>query len=290
MVGPVAERDPVYLLFREDASESRSWILVAYVPENSMVKDRMLYSSTRETLKRDLGSTWFAGEYFADGKGELDFGVMKAHLAKDGGSVAPLTREEEMHNAVLKEERSQGAGENKGLGAIPFQFTPDAETKLDELVKESINTVQLFVDPKSEQVQLKDATTVDVAGLGATLTSNEPRFLVHRFKHGDAAHIVLFYYCKDEAPVRQKMIASTCKSTLVNNLEAKGLKVAKSIEIRDGSEITQADLVDQLGLGSSGAGADGDASETPAAVEKPTFTKPSRPGRGSARLVRKPKA
>jgi twinfilin-like protein len=41
------------------------WILLAFVPEGVNVRDKMLYSSSRESLKKQLGMNYFVGEFHA---------------------------------------------------------------------------------------------------------------------------------------------------------------------------------------------------------------------------------
>jgi hypothetical protein len=41
------------------------WVLLAFVPEDANVRDKMLYSSARESLKKQLGMNYFAGEFHA---------------------------------------------------------------------------------------------------------------------------------------------------------------------------------------------------------------------------------
>lgn len=41
------------------------WVLLAFVPEDANVRDKMLYSSSRESLKKQLGMNYFAGEFHA---------------------------------------------------------------------------------------------------------------------------------------------------------------------------------------------------------------------------------
>lgn len=41
------------------------WILLAFVPEGVSVRDKMLYSSSRESLKKQLGMNYFVGEFHA---------------------------------------------------------------------------------------------------------------------------------------------------------------------------------------------------------------------------------
>lgn len=41
------------------------WVLLAFVPEAVSVRDKMLYSSSRESLKKQLGNNYFVGEFHA---------------------------------------------------------------------------------------------------------------------------------------------------------------------------------------------------------------------------------
>lgn len=41
------------------------WVLLAFVPESVSVRDKMLYSSSRESLKKQLGMNYFVGEFHA---------------------------------------------------------------------------------------------------------------------------------------------------------------------------------------------------------------------------------
>ena len=53
-------------MFRLDSSglHGYEWTLLAYVPDDSTVKERMLYASTRDIMKRQLGYTYFANEMY----------------------------------------------------------------------------------------------------------------------------------------------------------------------------------------------------------------------------------
>ena len=44
------------------------WILLAYTPDGSKVRDRMLYASTRDTLKKELGRSYFVDELYGSEK------------------------------------------------------------------------------------------------------------------------------------------------------------------------------------------------------------------------------
>lgn len=59
-------KQPCYLAVRLDTKNINGfeWLLCVYIPEKSSVKDRMLFASTREILKRQLGLSYFADEMF----------------------------------------------------------------------------------------------------------------------------------------------------------------------------------------------------------------------------------
>lgn len=47
------------------------WVLLAWVPDTAKVRDKMLYSSSRDDLKRSLGLGYFVTEYYANSKVQL---------------------------------------------------------------------------------------------------------------------------------------------------------------------------------------------------------------------------
>lgn len=48
-----------------------SWILITWIPDGCRVRDKMLYSSSREDLKRKIGLGFFKGEYAANYRDDL---------------------------------------------------------------------------------------------------------------------------------------------------------------------------------------------------------------------------
>jgi twinfilin-like protein len=57
------------------------WLLLHYAPDGSTVKDRMVYASTRDLLKRELGASYFGDDLFvADPAKELTPAAYAAHV------------------------------------------------------------------------------------------------------------------------------------------------------------------------------------------------------------------
>ena len=55
------EKSPSYICFKLDTP---GWLFVAYVPDFSKVRDKMLYASTRTPLKKCLGEPHFVDEIY----------------------------------------------------------------------------------------------------------------------------------------------------------------------------------------------------------------------------------
>jgi twinfilin len=56
--------EAAFVLFCLDVNvPALRWVLLAFVPESVGVRDKMLYSSSRESLKKQLGPNYFVGEF-----------------------------------------------------------------------------------------------------------------------------------------------------------------------------------------------------------------------------------
>ena len=108
--GAVDDGDAEFVLFSLEGSEGGNgkWLLVAWVPDAAKVRDKMLYSSSKEDLKKALGLTSFAGDYYANVKSDLTWDAYAASLVK----VVSLNEREE----ALQQEKMDKIGETKPRG------------------------------------------------------------------------------------------------------------------------------------------------------------------------------
>ena len=67
------DNQATFALFRvtDDVSESSPWVLIAWVPDGCRVRDKMLYSSSKEDLKRSIGLSFFRSDYAANQRADL---------------------------------------------------------------------------------------------------------------------------------------------------------------------------------------------------------------------------
>ena len=79
----VSNEAAIYLFCLTDTTSGvLQWLLVAWIPEDCKVRDKMLYSSSKDDLKRSLGIGYFDSEYSANEKGDMDWSQYQKSLNK----------------------------------------------------------------------------------------------------------------------------------------------------------------------------------------------------------------
>ena len=85
LAATLSDSEPRFVIFCVDpddaaasATVGRSWVLVCYVPDLSQPRDKMLYSSSRDALKKDLGAGLFAkSDFYCNEKTDLTWASYK---------------------------------------------------------------------------------------------------------------------------------------------------------------------------------------------------------------------
>lgn len=266
-----------FVVFRLDSKNMTGfeWLLIHYGPEGATVKDRMLYASTRELLKRQLGASYFADELFASTPAEAGLDAYRAHrAAKSGARDVPLTATE-LHAAHERHMEVAVGTSKEYVHSVQFPLSAAATEQLAALAAGRVNFVLLLVEPTKETIELAAAKTLSAADLPAQFPADEPRFGLYTHTHENQPAVVFVYSCPNDSKVKLKMLYSTVKSAVLVQAEAKGVRVAKKLEIQNPSEASADAIAAEFGAADS------------AAAKPAGFEKPSRPGRGAPRLIRK---
>ena len=108
------ENAPAYILVKLDnaGSQETQWLLATYVPDNAQVRLKMLYSSTKATLSRQLGDGKFLHTMFAS-----------TRVRRDGLrlTLADLRNQDELSAAGFK--RFFAHQTSSGTGGCAIQVT-----------------------------------------------------------------------------------------------------------------------------------------------------------------------
>jgi twinfilin-like protein len=215
-----------------------------YVPEIANVRSKMLYASTRECLKRELGTSLFVAEMHASEKEEMSWAEMQRKTTScDADRTSVMTHMERMR--LVEAPVDTGIERRSYVHGVKYPLSEESETALKSFLDKVCNFVKLKLDKDTESVQLDVSATVDSfdAYRQHVLSDGLPRFSFFRTTP-DSAGAVFVYFCPESAKVRDKMMASTAKSAVQAAAEGLGLSIALKLEVRDESDLSEQELYD----------------------------------------------
>merc|ERR1712137_134323 len=253
------------------------WVLISYVPDGSPVKLRMLYASSQALLKRELGMTYFSDEFHGSAPEDITWDLYSQHDRKKGAQDAPLTQAEMTRSAEVEMEFDPGHS-REYVHSVAFPMSPAAVNALKSL--SSKNVVQLRIDTEKETIELRDSFSASqIEDIRSKIPDQEPCFTFFRFVHqhegSEQAPVIFIYSCTDGAKVKARMLYSTVKAAAIEAANGLGVSVEKKMEISEADDLSNSELLTEL---------------HPPAREittKAAFSRPSRPGRGRARVTKK---
>jgi len=256
--------------------EAYEWVLIAFVPDGSSVRERMLYASSRDNLRKQLGYNYFGEDLYGSQPDEMTYTAFEEFRKRKIVDNSILTASEIQYRREATAEIAVGTS-TEYVHSVKFPMSTSAVAQLRGLTSGSVNFVQLLVDPVKETIELGTSKSTDLNGLRSAIPNNEPRFSLFRWDHSHEGtnhkSIVFVYSCTNDSPIKLKMLYSTVKAVAIGTSEEQGLKIDKKLEISEPSEITEEALLELL--------------HPPSEDKKQTFVRPSRPGRGNARLTTK---
>lgn len=286
LVLPLLERgQPCYLFYRLDTTcaNGYDWVFISWSPDDSPVRQKMLYASTKATLKKEFGGGNITHELFGTTRDEMRLHGVRKVLAsgEHETSPAPLTQaEKELRHIRLGEAAATGMDvRHQTLRGLQFPISDDAVAALFDLKSASISYVQLSIDAAREEINLEVRENITVESLSERIPRDHPRYHLFLFPHkhqGEKFKSIVFIYsiAGSECPVKERMLYSSCKLPLVETIETQvGVPITKKVEIDEPSELNEAFLIDQLHPKQN--------------ICKQKFAKPKGPtNRGARRLIR----
>jgi twinfilin-like protein len=220
---------------------SLEWILIAWVPDNCPVRDKMLYTSSREDVKKGLGLAFFVSDYYANDRTDFSFELYQNHTnrhenqfltEKEVFMKTELHNEVDMTNAMIIGNTMKASGMNM----VPFQLDAELQTLIPTFQTGSIQFVECMVNEETETIESLSSTSLsEPLPIGHLISNEEGRFIL--YAHTPTNKTFFIYSCPENTPVRSKMILSTAKSTFLALCETNfGLSFDFSIEIGGGNE------------------------------------------------------
>ncbi|BET02496.1 Twinfilin-1 [Nesidiocoris tenuis] len=282
----VQEDQPCYIMSRFDSKNANGgydWLLISWSPDDSPVRQKMLYASTKATLKQEFGSGQITQELHATAPEDLS--VVGIRKQKD--APAPLSpAEEEAKMSQLSDAMRLVGVETKGstLSSLTMPLVEAAKESLVSLATSAdVNYVRLLIDIPNERVDVDLTAKVCGKELGSYVPEDTARYHVIRFEYEHEnvhkkAFIFIYSMPGYSCPIKERMLYSSSKGPLIETVESiLGAKIDKKMEVDSGKEVTEECLIDALHP------APLDAASGVAAKK---FDKPKGPARGAKRMTK----
>ncbi|XP_056886715.1 twinfilin-2 isoform X2 [Takifugu flavidus] len=284
-------QEPCYVLYRLDSHNAQGyeWIFISWSPDQSPVKQKMLYAATRATVKKEFGGGHVKYDIFGTAKEEICLLGYQHHVSSCSGP-APLTlAEQELQRIKITEVRGVRVkteisvdSKHQTLQGLAFPLRESAKRALQQLAHKRINYIQLRLDVEKETIELVHSNPTETCDLPRSVPKDTPRYHLFLYKHsheGDYLESVVFIYSMPGygCNVKERMLYSSCKSRLLEEVERDyHLEIAKKLEIEDGDELTEQFLYDEV--------------HPKQHAHKQAFAKPRGPAgkRGHKRLIKGP--
>lgn len=278
------ESTPCFILFRLDEKEGDTyrWIMISWSPDSSSIRNKMLYASTKASLKREFGGGQIKDDLYGNVREDVSLEGYRKHLIS-AAAPGPLSREEIEREEVKQAQNDVAVAvdskHNTMGGGIHFPMTNDVKMALGELKSRRLDYIQMSVDTKAEIINLEEKGSCSVEDLPKKVPENAPRYHLFLFKHtheGDSLASVVFIYSMPgyNCSIKERMLYSSCKNGVVSNIEELGIEISKKIEVDSGEELTADFLQAELHPIKN--------------LNRPKFAKPAPPNRGNRRITKQP--
>ncbi|XP_072242305.1 twinfilin-1-like [Leuresthes tenuis] len=287
LVLPLLEDDvPCYILYRLDSTNNQGyeWVLLAWSPDHSTVRHKMLYAATRATLKKEFGGGHIKDEIFGTTKDDLNFSGYRKYLTSQAAPLPLTAAEEELRQIKLNEVQTDISVDTKQqtLQGVAFPIHKEAAEALVRFREKNINYVQLKIDAANEIILLCNTEPTELKDLPRRVPKDSPRYHFFLYKHsheGDYLESTVFIYSMPgyKCSIRERMLYSSCKNNLVDMVEDKlQIEIEKKLEIENGEELTSDFLYEEV--------------HPKQHAHKQAFAKPKGPAgkRGGRRITRPP--
>lgn len=259
-----------------DEAAKDQWLFVSWTPESSSVRDKMIYASTKSTVKQEFGGGSIFADYFVASLEDLPVESVtkwverKQHIRGGHVDLNELSLSEQELQQVKMDEAAlcadllaaainQKNQKSKSLPNIEMPIADEAITALYDFKQGNSAYVQLSIDPKSETILLErsepasdfDLTKKSISSLSP---KDHARYHLVSYNHQHnkkQTKATLFIYSipSSGCPVKERMLYSSVKNSLLQVIQEEskiGITVDRRIETDDLSELTDKYLYEEL--------------------------------------------
>ncbi|KRX27957.1 Twinfilin-1 [Trichinella nelsoni] len=247
----LADEHACYILARLDTQPTSGfdWLFLSYISENAPVKEKMLYASTKATLKGEFGSGSVKYDFQVTQREEMDLHSLQRLINQKDAGGGPLTElEEQMKSTHVNQHcvNSFPGYETAVVRGVRFPVDQDALQNLCRLRDGEINYVQLSIDTLNEVIKLVTADNIPSNRISKWIPPKSPRYHFYAPKLTKAANVIIFIYSipPNGCTVKERMLYSSCKGPFLDTVQqVVGLKVDRKIEIDSSEDVNDEFLI-----------------------------------------------
>jgi len=242
---------------------SDGWLLLVVIPDECKVRDKMLYSSSKEYLKKQLGLQFFKHELAVNDIKDISWNYFYTNnilnRSKILSSQEILIKEEK----ILTSQESSSTVSKKASIGLSFDIDPQVIQALKDISNNTIVELTLI----DEKISLRSTKSIaNSESIKKYINDDDACYYV--LQKNDLISLLL--NCPETVNARKKMTLASAKSSLSSLCTEVGLKIFKTIEFSGSNEFDAAMLADATLF---------DVSSRAAIVKS---SKPSAPGKKSS--------
>jgi len=276
----IDDNEPCYLLYRMDEKDGETfkWLMISWSPDSASIRNKMLYASTKATLKKEFGGGQILDDLYGNVREDISLRGYQKHVIS-AEAPGPLSREE-MEREEVRAQANVEVGvdtKHQAVSGLAFPMTTKCKEAMKNYQNEKTNYIQMSINISKEIIDVTDTKNCDIQSLPSRVPEDVPRYHVFRFDHtheGDFMKSTIFIYTMPgyNCSIKERMLYSSCKNAVVEVLGHEGIEIVKKIEVDSGSELTEDFLQDEI--------------HPKKIIGKTQFAKPKPPSRGNRRITK----
>lgn len=253
----VEPKSPCYFFYRLDdkSTTGYTWLFITWSPDFASVKQKMLYASTKSTLKQEFGAGQIKDELFGTCQEDISLEGYLKHVTSQS-APKPLTNREEEIEEIRKNENLTKINvdtKQKTLQGVMFPIETNGLNKLEQFRNGDCDYLRFSIDINGEKILLDGSyESLGVGSIAKEIPADTGRFHLYRYKHmheGEDFKSVIFIYSMPgfKCTVKERMLYSSCKSELLSFLKGQAsIEINKTFETSDPDDITESYILDEI--------------------------------------------
>jgi len=224
------------------------FLSLMFLIELRRFKTRWSTLPAKSTLKAKLGPEFINEEAQFSSPEELSY---KFYLgSKEPGSAKSelekmrerfTQSEEEERVSRIAQSQARGTAHIGGYHQVKIPLADSVKDHVNKMKSGIVNLVELCINSTNNAVDVVKSVSVSPSEVGDHLHKLEPRFYLYNYQQiRSPAHTkvnIFIYLCPDASAPQMRMVYSTSKPTVAQDITGLGIQFAKRIEIRGGDEL-----------------------------------------------------